>query len=305
MPKCGYSHGFIWTKEAMDDLWDLIVSGHTMMQSSQILSKKYNYEISYGAIHSTLQRKGLNANTMVNKNEAKVYQNLTIPMDNYMISCDHHAPYYSAEWMNRLLMVAEKHKIRKHIIAGDLYDFNFISLFPAEEPKDLDQEAKESEQSYKIVDYFDKVYLIQGNHERRIGNQTEGRIRSRHILSVFGLEKYMAKIVYSLYDRIQIEDKYVVVHPKSYSQISTAVSKRMAEKFHAHILNAHGHFVGLTYDRSGRYMCVDLGGCFDTTKIEYCSMRTTTHPVWNNGFGMIKNGKFTLFHRETDWGQWL
>jgi len=122
---------------------------------------------------------------------------------------------------------------------------------------------------------------------------------------VFGMNRYDHKIVYSEYDKIAIEDKYLIMHPKSYSQISGAVGKRMAEKYHMHLLHAHGHFSMLAWDRSGKYLCVDLGGLFDTNKIEYTSIKTTTHPCWNNSFGMIRNGKFTLFHQETDWSYWL
>ena len=252
-----------------------------------------------------MKRMGWAVRDFIEKTEVKTYKNLTIPMDDYMVSCDYHAPYYSEIWTNRLLLIAEKFKIRKHVLAGDLYDFNFMSKFPAEEKKSLDDEIKDSGQIYKILDYFDKTYLIQGNHERRIGNMTEGRVMSRHLFRAFGHEAFESKIYYSLYDRIQIEDKYMILHPKSYSQISTAVSKRMAEKFGMHVLNAHGHFCGLTYDRSGKYLCVDLGGCFDMNSIEYCTMRTTSHPFWNNGFGMIRGGKFYLFHKETDFDYWL
>ena len=301
----GYSHGFRWTDEAKDELLNLIIDGYTIYETAENMSEKYGQSITHSAVHSFMIRNGLRGEELIKKENIKTYKNLTIPMDDYIISCDYHAPYYSEAWVNRIFMIADRFKIRKHIIAGDLYDFNFMSKFPSEEKKDLDKEIEDSGQIYKILDYFDKTYLIQGNHERRIGNMTEGRVMSRHLFKAFGHEKYEAKIVYSFYDRIQIEDKYMILHPKSYSQISTAVSKRMAEKFNLHILNAHGHFCGLTYDRSGKYMCVDLGGCFDISKIEYCTMRTTSHPFWNNGFGMIRNGRFTLFHKETDWNFWL
>jgi hypothetical protein len=305
VPAMGHAHGFIWTDESRKALFDLIVDGNTMNQAAGILSERYGYPISMAAVHGTMQRAGWRGETMVVKNEAKTYKNLTIPMDDYMVSCDQHPPYHSELWMNRLLMIAERFKIRKHIIAGDFYDMSAVSKFLTEEPKDVDKEVIDTEPAFKMIDYFDKNYFIQGNHERRIGAFTEGALRAKHMYKVFGMDKYDSKIVYSIYDRIAIEDRYLIMHPKSYSQISTAVSKRMAEKFHCHILNAHGHFSGVTFDRSGRYLCVDLGGLFDTQKIEYTSIKTTTHPCWNNGFGMIRNGKFTLFHQETDWTYWL
>ncbi len=301
----GYSHGFAWTDAMRERAIDLTMNGLSIATVAQLLTEETGQEVTYNAVQSTIKRHKIRAEAVVKKNEVKTYKNLTIPMDDYMVSCDQHSPYHSELWMNRLLVVAEKFKIRKHIIAGDFYDMNAVSKFLTEEPKDIDKEVAETDPAFAMVDYFDKNYFIQGNHERRIGSFTEGRLRARHMYKVFGMNRYDNKIVYSDYDKIAIEDKYLIMHPKSYSQISTAVSKRMAEKFHCHILNAHGHFSGVTFDRSGRYLCVDLGGLFDPSKIEYTSIKTTTHPTWNQGFGMIRNGKFTLFHQETDWDYWL
>jgi len=301
----GFSHGFRWTDGAKDDLLRFIAEGNTIRNCSEMMSIKHGQSVTYEAVGCIMKKQGWKVDTLKKNIDVKTYKNLTIPMDDYMISCDIHAPYYSELWANRFFLIAEKFRIRKHILAGDLYDFNFASKYPSETPKDLDKEVSGCDQAYKLVDNFDTTYFIQGNHERRIGNYTEGTIKARHIYDTFGLTKYNAKIVYSLFDRIQIEDKYMIMHPSSYSQVSTAVSKRMAEKYSMNILNAHGHFCGLTFDRSGKYLCVDLGGLFEIEKIEYCSIKTTTHPLWNNGFGMIRNGKFTLFHPGTDWDYWL
>jgi hypothetical protein len=202
-------------------------------------------------------------------------------------------------------MIAEKFKIRKHIVAGDFYDMHAVSIFLSEDPKNLDDEVKQTDPAFRMIDYFDKNYFIQGNHERRIGSMTEGALRARHMYKIFGMDRYDQKIVYSIYDRIAIEDKYLIIHPKSYSQISTAVAKKLAEKYGTHCICAHGHFSSLSTDRSGRYLCVDLGGLFDPDKIEYSNIQTTVHAKWNCGFGLIRNGKFYLFNEFTDWSFWL
>jgi hypothetical protein len=143
-------------------------------------------------------------------------------------------------------------------------------------------------------------YLLQGNHERRIGIQTFSMIQVKHLFGFIGGEIWAKKFRYSVYDKMHIGDKWLLVHPKSYSQISAAVALRLAEKYHRHVINAHGHFIALRYDRSGQYMGIDLGGLFDTSKIDYMNLSTTTHPFWNCGFGMILNGKFWHFHENTD-----
>ena len=64
-------------------------------------------------------------------------------------------------------------------------------------------------------------------------------------------------------DRLFIGDKVMVTHPKSYSQISGSVAIRLAEKYHMDVINAHGHFAAMRFDRSGKFQAVDLGGLFD------------------------------------------
>ena len=104
---------------------------------------------------------------------------------------------------------------------------------------------------------------------------------------------------------MKIGSKWMLFHPKSYSQISTSVGKRLAEKFHRNIINTHGHVIGSTYDRSGKFLVVDLGCMLDKRKMGYINLQTTTHPVWQNGFGMLYNGHFYHFTEETDWNFWL
>jgi len=71
---------------------------------------------------------------------------------------------------------------------------------------------------------------------------------------------------------------------------------RLAEKTHRHVLNAHGHFMAMRYDRSAKFMCCDIGGMFDIKKIDYICKKTTTHPTWNNGFAVIMDGGIELIH---------
>jgi hypothetical protein len=95
------------------------------------------------------------------------------------------------------------------------------------------------------------------------------------------------------------------VHPKSYSQKAGIASRALCSKYLKNVLNTHGHHVGWNYDPSGKFLAVDLGGMFDPEKIEYMNIKTTTHPVWNSGFGMLRNGYFHLFDQQTDFDFWL
>ena len=182
---------------------------------------------------------------------------------------------------------------------------DFAKAWYSDQEKNLDDEVKQVKPVIEALNFFDINYLIQGNHETRVGRMTDGKIQARHIYQLFGGDIWEKKFRYSQFDKMRIGDKWLLVHPNSYSQVSPAVARRLAEKYHRHVINSHGHLVGMSYDRSGEFLAVDLGGMFDVRKIEYINMKTTTHPVWANGFCMIRNGHFWHFTDTTDWRFWL
>ena len=230
---------------------------------------------------------------------------LHLAADDYMIVCDYHSPYFSVLWHNRMLAVAEKLDVRKIIIIGDLVDCAFASYYYSEHKPALADEADENKRLLRsFLDSFEEIILIKGNHEDRLGRLTDAKVTIEILLENWTREAWGTQIKYSSYDKLFIGDEWMLVHPKSYSQISGNVSKRLAAKFHRHIINTHGHFVAWGYDVSGEYLSVDLGGMFDLAKIEYVNMKTTTHPLWGNGFGVLRNNHFTLFDKMTDWGQY-
>jgi len=295
-----------WTPELIGRLRELRIEGHNTASMVEILSRECGFNFTYKKIDCALDRYGLRG-LIENDDGIKLYKEMTLPEGNYIVSCDYHAPYFSEAWVNRLLLIAQRFNIKKHIIAGDLFDMNFAkwqTIIDGDHDTDLDEETISTEPLIKALDWFNDTFLICGNHETRLSRITDARIQMKHIIRYIG-EGFGGKLRFSEYDKVNIGDKWLVVHPKSYSQISASVAVRLAEKYHRHVLNAHGHFIALRFDRSGKYMGVDLGGMFAQDKIGYCSLSTTTHPFWNNGFGAIINGYFYHFHEGTDWKFWF
>ena len=308
----GHTHGFNWTEKALDRLRELVSKGLINPEIAEIMSKEFNAEMTPVAVQNARNRHALLKNLISIDKEIDRYEEPQLKDDNYMISCDYHSPYHSEIYINRLLQIADKFKIRKNVIVGDLFDMDFAkwALFKqaknkGEQESTLDKEIAHVEPVIQALDYFDKNELVMGNHEFRVDRMTGGTIQSRHLMKLFWGDDFARKITVSPYDKMKIGDDWLVVHPGSYSQISGSVAVRLTEKYHRNILNAHGHFVALRFDRSSEYMGIDLGGMFDIQKVEYINKKTTTHPFWNNGFGMIYNGKFYHFHKNSDWDYWL
>jgi hypothetical protein len=301
--------GFRWTLELMVEIRDWKMNGMHAPQIAEIINGRFGEgAVSSSSVNMAWQRRGAGLNLLEKDNEIKIYKDETFPIGDYIVSCDYHAPYYSELWINRLLMIAKKFKIKKHIIIGDLFDMAFASYYRAKDGEhrpSLDEERKQCSPIFKVLDYFDKNILITGNHEARIGNLTDSKIEARHLFGHYGADVWEKKFVYTTADKAFVGDKWLLVHPKSYSQISASVAVRMAEKHHRNILNAHGHFLAMRYDRSGEYLAVDLGGMFDVSKVGYINMTSTTHPRWNQGFGALRGENLHLFHEKTDWDWWL
>lgn len=301
----GYTGGFNWAGKAKGRLRELAIAGLTSPEIAGKLSTEFSRKITVNMVDMAKYRFKFTKNLLTKDKDIKTYKELTLPEDNYMISCDEHSPCHSEPWINRMIAIADKFKIRKSIKIGDLFDFKFIMRHYTEDTRSLDKEVAETAPVIKVLDYFDVNYLLQGNHERRIGIQTNSYIQAKHIFGLFGAEIWAKKFKYSIYDKMNIGKKWMVVHPQSYSQVATSVAKRLAEKYHKNVINSHGHLLGSAYDRSGKFLAVDLGCMVDKKKIDYINLITTTHPMWKNGFGMLYNGHFYHFTEETDWNWWL
>lgn len=294
---------YSWKPEDIEKLRELRLAGFSLSEIAASMTAQLGRPITYGMVEVMRRRSGLPVLAVQADPNVKTYVIDVLPLDDYMVSCDYHAPFHSPWWINKMLEVAERFKIKKHIIAGDFFDFEFASKWPGDHGT-LDAEVDGSKEALKAIDAFDVNYFIQGNHERRVQRLTDGKITAQHLFSLFGKERWENRVRYMTNDSVRVGDDYLILHPSSYSQISGSVAVRLAEKHHRHVLNAHGHFAAIRYDKSGKYVCVDLGGMFDIQRIEYCMTRSTTHPYWNNGFGMIRDGRFTLFHPQTDWKIW-
>jgi len=307
----GHSHGFEWNDGSINRLKDLVSRGLDNGEIAEVMSKELDSQISPASVHNARTRYALIKNLVSIDNEIDRYEEPRLPDDNYMISCDYHAPYHSEIYINRLLQIADRFKIKKNIIVGDLFDMDFAKWALFKQAKDegetdstLDKEIAHVEPVIQALDYFDENEAVMGNHEFRIDRLVGGTIQGRHLMRLFWGDDFARKIRLSAYDKLWIGEKWLVVHPHSYSQIGGSVAVRLAEKFQCNVMNAHGHFIALRYDRSGQLMGIDLGGMFDIHKVEYINKKTTTHPFWNNGFGALIDGHFWHFHAATDWKYW-
>lgn len=231
---------------------------------------------------------------------------LKLPMDDYIITADFHSPYYSVLWWNRSLQIAERFGIKKLVVIGDLVDFGFASFFYADHKPGIADESDENRRLIQsMLAQFEEIVVVKGNHEDRLGRNTNGIIQARYLFELWSGPEYGKRFKYSLYDKLTIGDEWLCVHPKSYSQKAGIASRALCSKYLKNVINTHGHHFGVNVDPSGKYLAIDLGGMFDVEKIEYINYKTTTHPSWNPGFCALINGHMHTFNEWTDWDFYL
>ncbi|GAG23284.1 unnamed protein product, partial [marine sediment metagenome] len=177
----GYAIGFKWNPARIFRLKELKLEGLKEKIIAEILTKEFSHKITVTMIDNVVRRYDVWNYIIPIDPEIKIYKGLRLPDDNYMISCDHHAPYYSEKWVNYKLAIAEKFKIKKDIEVGDLFDFDFVSKHPrldGQRRPDIDYEVLKNDPLIKALNYFDDIYLLRGNHEWRVSRYTDSMLQA-------------------------------------------------------------------------------------------------------------------------------
>jgi predicted phosphodiesterase len=218
---------------------------------------------------------------------------LAIECARAMVVSDIHAPYYDKDFAETVVPIAKKMGIDTLIIAGDLIDESAIkpSIFPPNfHQVTLKDELAITRAIMKVwVKYFDNVYFIRGNHDSRIMGKLSNEITMEEVSRLLD-----DSIKYTDYRHIILKSGkkvWRITHPKSYRQTAGSVARELASKFHQNIMCAHGHLFAHVMDKSGTLHCIDTGGLFEPSGIEYLHYNgDTTHAMWNKAYWMILDG---------------
>lgn len=223
------------------------------------------------------------------------------------LTSDWHAPYFSVKWLKRLIAVSQKLGIKQLAIVGDLTDMKWMSRYVQHDLRgSMNQEIQITHSLIQVLlRCFDRVYWSRGNHEHRL---LEG-LRSQDIIPV--MAELMAKgeggeLITTPAPTMFLDDNWRLEHPKTYSRDATKIACTIAAIFHKNIACGHGHYIGYKHDVSGQYVGLDLGGMLDIDKQEYIYLTgATTHPRWNPGFWIYRNGKPEPFDSAlVNWKEW-
>jgi len=223
---------------------------------------------------------------------------------NYWIIGDIHGRLLKWSMMKHLCDLAKISGVNKLIIDGDFWDQAAFSKFPVESKKTpFEEECNFLEKLLKLLlDTFEKVYILAGNHDLRLFKMINGEITLNRQYRMLVDEVVGKRLFISTYHYCELNDSWHITHPGSYAKRTGTVARELAHKLHKNIINAHGHMTGINYDMSGDYMGIDIGGMLDWQKTDYIALRDTTHPRWVPSFVLIYNNyPYMYTDNKTDW----
>ena len=225
-----------------------------------------------------------------------------------MIVGDVHVPATLWEFSHRVQRIAERVGISTIICAGDLMNADQMGKYPAivSQPSIEDELAAARVLLNDWLMTFDHVYLLMGNHERRIQMANAGAFEAGDI---FGSIITSSKVHTSDLGYCYLTSggrPWYVAHGREYSVNPLTVGNKLAQKFQMNIISHHQHHVGVTRDEFDRYDVVDNGCLADDDKFAYVYMDTNKKPRMKKAFTMIRRGYPTQFvlNGITDWGEW-
>jgi len=234
-----------------------------------------------------------------------------VKADCAVVCSDLHIPYIDKDLFDKMCIVGKRMDATDCIIAGDLFDATMFSSFIRYMESGLEtwefQMEAASEILKKLLDNFENIWVTKGNHDNRIIKLLLGKIKLKHIFK-WVTDEVGKRVKVSDYPFCYLfsgKAKIKITHAKSYSRMATQVANVMSAKEECSVMNAGGHLLGLSGSMSGRWVA-GLGGLFDTKKFEYIHMTDTTHPKWNSGFFVIREGfPYMKSKHWTDWDQEL
>lgn len=269
----------------------------------------------YGSTRGTVARAIANAKKGVRKTEAKFQRvRLGAPFalkGDAMIVGDVHVPTTDYQLARMVGTIAEKHLTapRKLIIAGDMFNFDSFSVYaPVVRAPSMRDELEAARQLlHDWLDVFAEIYVIMGNHDRRLQKWSAAEFEAADIFSMITTDPRVKVSNYGWCTLDTPGGRYRITHSRNYSVNAGTVAGELANKYQCHIICHHQHHLCKTLDRWKRYICIDNGGLFDVEQLAYVVLDDSKSPGMAQGFTMLRDGSPTLFGKFPfeDWTRWV
>ncbi len=227
-----------------------------------------------------------------------------------VITADYHCPFVSIKWVDRVVEVGKREKIKQLLIAGDFFDFDRLSWWlKAANAEDmavpLDDELNLASMVLeKLEKQYSTIYFMGGNHWLRLLKNITFSVPSKKLLGLVNRANDSKYKINEYFDWILIDDKVRVTHPGKARRSDYTLSRDLSY-IHPNqwLVVAHRHRVNDGFTPSGNPM-LEIGWLGDTERMRYIQHTDSTYYNWVNGFCYYKNGILrNLTEFNTDWSE--
>ena len=234
-------------------------------------------------------RKGLYIDDIIKRRNP-----ITVKDDFVFLTSDFHIPFHDIGLLDTLCDMGKDHGKPKLLVAGDYLDCDSYYLMARDigVVNTFETELEHGATVLKqIRQCFSEITFCRGNHEDRWIKLNGARTTLKMLFKLMdiGDRGYQVTEDTSI-GLVQKGEKWIVGHPKAYSQVPLTVARRIAEKHHCHTALGHSHIMAHGYDISGKFQVCDLGGLFDQSQLDY-QRHLTKHPKNKSGFYILDENK--------------
>jgi predicted phosphodiesterase len=188
---------------------------------------------------------------------------MEIEAERVLIVTDIHAPRHDHRWMNQVISLALKWGVDTVIDGGDLIDWDAFSFYGKDIETLAEDELNAATQIVEILSgEFAKVYIIDGNHNRRIVRKLEGLL-SPSVMAGLWIhdKKNVTSSDYSWCKLTSGGELYYIEHPKNVSR-----------------------------DVSDTFWAIESGVCADPKRLSYIQKVHNTRPQVSQGAVIVIEG---------------
>ena len=219
----------------------------------------------------------------------------------YALISDLHIPFFDKSLIERFFRTAEKLRITRFVVLGDVMDagqFSKHSKMDSWSANRFQDDILVAEGVFNaFTNVFESGLVFMGNHDEWWLKTYRNQVDPNFILPrVF---RTPARIAWSGYEQAEVSSgskDIRLLHGANYSQANpVGVAKKLCSKFLASVVMGHQHHAESGLDLSGRFQAVCLGCAADPRKMMYLHKSPRTNPTQTQGYAMLKDGFVKAF----------
>ena len=299
-----------WTPEKVSELQRLMDNGHSWQSAADTLAALWNTDISWDTVRTAARRNNFgskldSAGQMVAPDKYDKPWELD---GDWLIAGDTQFPF--ADWwmVGRIARVAKKYKLKRLLLAGDVFEWYALSSYPSHVPAPpIGSEVRSAKAAMEFwSEWFEDIRIITGNHDQRFFRMLSQTVETDDLLALALQMLQSGRVArWSMYGWCLIKSEtgmWRVTHPRNYARNALTTARKIAHKHRQHVISFHEHHTAQGFDDSGDFVIANVGCVADPQKFPYVELVDSTNPRMNQSFATLRKGRLRIFDRHQAWG---